>query len=447
MAIAKYLIIFLVVITQINAEMFPSFSQNEDQRTPHKIILRSKRQQCVCVSVTFPNTADEFDPLTSSFQCSCDSSSSTSATSSSSYNQSPLQRQFQQQQELQRELQQVQQSPRSQSTSCGCQLAPQFTSTSTPTTAWSAVSFGTTQNPYDFFQTLQSSNNNNINNNEIGNNNIQPLFDCQCITVPQQNNIDTSQNNIHPGYNPTAYNPTSYNQPPQQYPRQQQLQQSESQQLQYSQQQQQVPQFLPPPTTTTTTTPAPPPSTTTAPSYSAPQNSPNSPRCKCVEIQILLQDPQIQCDCTGQQGNGQETRPPFPPPQQYTTTTTRIPFPQYTTTTTQGYYQTTTPMPSMTASTRGAPSVYTTPTPLGPTRPPTSGPDALPCVMIHIRTGQKVCACQENYKQCTENVCCNIDKYSSLKSNDDPPHSPPSAGAATVDLLVDLLQKVRESLV
>ena len=168
--------------------MFPSYSQLQfdDERPPHKIILRSKRQQCVCVSVSFPHTVDEFDPAMSSFQCSCDPSpgTSTGTAPGSSYVQTPHQREYQQQQELQRELQQIQ-SPKTQSTSCGCQLSPQYTSTPTPTTAWSAVSFGTTQNPFGFPTTTSSY---GYGSEQGNNNNIQPMFDCQCITVPQNNN-------------------------------------------------------------------------------------------------------------------------------------------------------------------------------------------------------------------------------------------------------------------
>ena len=64
--------------------------------------------------------------------------------------------------------------------------------------------------------------------------------------------------------------------------------------------QQYLPFTLPP---ATTTTPQPPTTTTTPPSPNS--QIQNRPHCKCVEIHILLSDPQIQCDCSGA-GNGNE---------------------------------------------------------------------------------------------------------------------------------------------
>ena len=115
----------------------------------------------------------------------------------------------------------------------------------------------------------------------------------------------------------------------------------------------------------------------------------------------------------------QETRVPFP---QYSTlstqpslTSTMVPL-GFTTTSMPPFQQTSTTTPSYT--TRGAPIRTTSMKKINIFKNHIiilAEPDALPCVMIQIRTGQKVCACQENYKQCTDNVCCNVGKYRNLR--------------------------------
>uniref|UniRef100_A0A7E4VCU6 CC domain-containing protein n=1 Tax=Panagrellus redivivus TaxID=6233 RepID=A0A7E4VCU6_PANRE len=326
---------FSMVVMNVTSEMFPSAidpfasaSALADAAEESKIVIRSKRQQCICVAVLFQDSEDlqNMSPA-SNYQCACDPT----PTKSGMYT-SPLR----QQQDLQRELQIA----KGIANQCGCQLiASRLSTTTTVSPVYS------------------------------GNSVLQPVYDCQCYPTATQSYI--------------------------------------------------------PPTTTTTTTTTQAPTTTTSVT-SKPQSiviplhiqQPGQSVCQCFEIEVeLTQQRQFQCDC----GNGATyyAAPGLLP------TTTRQPVQPTTTTTT------TTPapitLPTFFNSTTVPPVIATT----------KEAPDAMPCVMVRIQTGEQACACQENYRQCTENVCCNVQKFRSLKTISPPP--------STVDLLVDFLQKVRQS--
>ncbi|KAE9554945.1 hypothetical protein FO519_001842 [Halicephalobus sp. NKZ332] len=362
-----------------SAELYPSYSYGQENRTPQKIFLRSKRQQCVCVSVFFP----VMNSLTSSanFQCSCDPNGRPIGVP-------------QQQQELQKELAQVQRSS-TQNSQCGCQLNPAYTSTTESTTPWTAVSFGTTSTPMGTTTSPLAAADPNL-----------PVYDCSCV------NTGTGGS----GGQPVPGQPQPVPGQPQPVPGQ-------------------------------------------------PQPVPGQPQPSCVEIIVKFSsERQFQCDCGngptivgGQSGQnppqgGIPVVDPYATPGPLPTVAPNAVQTNAPVQTTVPPVQTTVAPVQITAApavTTVIPSVInTTPSPYVV---PDAEPDAVPCVMIQIRTGARVCACQENYKQCTDTACCNVKKFRSL--SDDPSPSPSSKpnfighATATVDLLVDLLQKVRETLV
>lgn len=142
----------------IEAELFPSFVYGDvKHRMPHKIILRSKRQSCICISV-FPSKKSRIIS-SSNFQCSCDSTNQQIGHS-------------QQQRELQKELSQFQQSP-TQNSQCGCQLnSDQSTTVEDPMTTW-ASNYG------KFLGHSVAAKSSPITVDANG----SPIYDCQCVQV------------------------------------------------------------------------------------------------------------------------------------------------------------------------------------------------------------------------------------------------------------------------